>query len=70
MKEFRIKMNIKLDAEHVGDAFAQLSTLALNRANQWEADEDFSPDPEPEFTGEIDVHPTEDELPETEFNEL
>ena len=64
MKEFRIKINIKLQAESVGDAFANLSTLAVNRANQWDADEDFTPDPEPEFTGEFDVHPTGDEQPD------
>lgn len=63
MKEFRIKLNIKLQAEDMGDAFNHLSTLATNRANMIAADEDFTPDPEPEFTGEIDVHPTADEFP-------
>lgn len=62
MKQMRIKINITLNAEDPGDAFAKLSTLAVNRANMWDADEDFTPDPEPEFTGEIDVLPVTDDL--------
>jgi hypothetical protein len=65
MKEFRIKINIKLQAEDMGDAFGELATLATNRANMIGADEDFTPDPEPVFTGEIDIHPTEQENPLT-----
>lgn len=65
MQEFRIKVNIKLQAEDMADAFNHLGTLAVNRANGIEADEFFVPDIEPAFSGEIDVHPTAQEDPVT-----
>lgn len=65
MQEFRIKVNIKLDAEDMAEAFSHLAALAVNRANIIGSDEDFTPDPEPDFTGEIDVHPMADENPLT-----
>lgn len=61
MQEFRIKVNIKLQAEDMAEAFTHLGTLAVNRANGIEADEFFVPDIEPAFSGEIDIHPTSDE---------
>lgn len=65
MSEFRIKVNIKVDAEDMSEAFGHLATFATNRSNMIEADEDFVPDPEPQFSGEIDVHLMSDENPLT-----
>lgn len=67
MAEFRAKINIVFEAEDIADAFGQLSAITCNRAN---AAEGVTPDPEVLFTGEIDMHLTSIEKPESEFNEL
>lgn len=59
--EFRAKINITYEADDIEDAFVKLHGIIGTRMDEIARGEDLENFSDAPFTGEIDIHKTEDE---------